>query len=117
MRKRDGIIIWPAYFEKRLTRAEGRRIPKNLAADNVNIDILTESAQSAGIEFEVEPGKLYPRGTFRGNNGYLLIKDTGGHKKKRILLMIAKGVRKAVARREAAKQAAVKKKGKRKRRK
>ena len=117
MRKRDGIIIWPSYFEKSLTRAEGRRIPRNLAAENVNIDILQESAESTGFEFEVERGKIYPRGTFRGNNGYLLIKDMGGHKKKRILLMLAKSVRKVIAKRESAKQAAAKKKGKKKRRK
>lgn len=117
MRKRDGIIIWPAYFEKNFTRAEGRRIPSNLAAENVSIDILREAAESTGIEFVVEDGKLYPRTSSRSKGGYLLIKDTGGHKKKRLLLMLAKGVRKVVAQRESARQAAAKKKGKKKRRK
>ena len=117
MRKRDGIIIWPAYFEKNFTRAEGRRIPRNLAAENVSIDILREAAESTGIEYVVEGGKLYPRTSSRTKDGYLLIKDTSGHKKKRILLMLAKGVRKVVAQRESARQAAEKKKGKKKRRK
>jgi signal recognition particle subunit SRP19 len=116
MRKRDGIIIWPAYFEKNFTRAEGRRIPSNLASENVSIDILREAAESTGFEFELESGKRYPRSTSRGNGGYLLIKDTGGHKKKRILLMLAKGVRKVIAKREAARQAATKKKGKKRHR-
>ena len=117
MRKRDGIIVWPAYFEKHFTRAEGRRIPSNLAAENVSIDVLKEAADSAGFEFEVESGKCYPRTVTRSNSGYLLIKDTGGHKKKRLLLMLAKGVRKVVAKREAARQVAAKKKGKKKHRK
>jgi signal recognition particle subunit SRP19 len=116
MRKRDGIIIWPAYFEKNYTRAEGRRIPKNLAAENVSINILEEAAESAGFEFDVEGDKLYPRTAFGNNSGYLMIKDTGGHNKKRILLMLAKGVRKIVAKREAARQAARKKKKKKRRR-
>ena len=117
MRKRDGIIIWPAYFEKNFTRAEGRRIPSNLAAENVSVDVLREAADATGFEFKVEGGKRYPRTTSRSMNGYLLIKDTGGHKKKRLLLMLAKGVRKVVARRETVKQAAAKKKGKKKNRK
>jgi signal recognition particle subunit SRP19 len=116
MRKRDGIIIWPAYFEKNFTRTEGRRIPSNLAAENVSIDVLREAADSTGFEFKVESGKRYPRTAARSNHGYLVIKDTGGHKKKRILLMLAKGVRKVVAKREAAKQATAKKKGKKRRR-
>lgn len=117
MRKRDGIIIWPAYFEKNFTRAEGRRIPSNLAAENVSIDVLREAADSAGIEYEVEDEKSYPRTASRSKGGYLLVKDTSGHKKKRLLLMLAKSVRKVVAQRESARQAAAKKKGKKKRRK
>jgi signal recognition particle subunit SRP19 len=117
MRKRDGIIIWPAYFEKNYTRAEGRRISSNLAAENVSIDVLRKAADSTGIEYEVEDGKQYPRTVVRSKGGYLLIKNTGGHKKKRLLLMLAKGVRKVVAQRESARQAAAKKKGKKKHRK
>jgi signal recognition particle subunit SRP19 len=116
MRKHEGLIIWPAYFEKNFTRAEGRRIPRNLAAENVSIEILKEAAESTGFDFEVERGKYYPRTVSRSASGYLMIRDTGGHKKKRILLMLAKGVRKVIAKREAARQADAKKKGKKKRR-
>ena len=117
MRKREGLIIWPAYFEKNFSRAEGRRIPRNLAAENVSIEILKEAADSTGFEFEVESEKYYPRTNSRSMRGYLMIRDTAGHKKKRILLMLAKGVRKVIAKREAARQAADKKKGKKKHRK
>ena len=117
MRKRDGmLVVWPAYFEKDFSRAQGRRIPNNLAATNVTLKILQMAAESSGFEFESEPDKQYPRG-FSDKNGYLDIANPENHKKKRVLLMLAKGVRRAVAQRESARLAAEKKKGKKKRRK
>lgn len=117
MRKRDGmLVVWPAYFEKDFSRAQGRRIPNNLAATNVTLKILQMAAESSGFEFESEPHKQYPRG-FSDKNGYLVIANPENHKKKRVLLMLAKGVRRAIAQRESARLAAEKKKGKKKRRK
>ena len=119
MRKHDGmLIVWPAYFEKNLTRMQGRKIPANLAAPNVTLKILEMAAESSGFEYESEADKEYPRG-FSEHNGYLIVANPENHKKKRVLLMLAKGVRRAVAQRESARQAAEKKKskGKKKRRK
>ncbi|MFX1559778.1 MAG: signal recognition particle subunit SRP19/SEC65 family protein [Promethearchaeota archaeon] len=116
MRKHDGmLVVWPAYFEKDLSRAQGRRIPNNLAASNVTLKILQMAAESSGFEYETEPDKQYPRG-FSDKNGYLIITNPDNHKKKRVLLMLAKGVRRAVAQRESARLAAEKKKGKKKKR-
>ncbi|MGY5876283.1 MAG: signal recognition particle subunit SRP19/SEC65 family protein [Candidatus Thorarchaeota archaeon] len=114
MRKNNGTIIWPAYIDSTLTRSQGRRIPANLAAPNVTIDVLTEAAQTASLEFDVEAEKLYPRTWSEGVRGYIVVSGTS-HSKKRLLLMLAKSVRKIVAQRASAERAASKKKGKKKR--
>ena len=112
MKKRDGmLIIWPAYFEKNYTRAKGRRVPNNLAASDVTIKILEAAAESSGFEYEIEPDKQYTRAP-SDKKGYLVLDNSENHKKKRVLLMLAKGVRRAVAQRESARLAAEKKKGK-----
>lgn len=112
MRKRSGmLVIWPSYFEKDLTRSQGRKIPANLAASNVTMKILEMAAESSGFEYQSESDKQYPRG-FSDKNGYILVSNPENHKKKRVLLMLAKGVRRAVAQRESARLAAEKKKGK-----
>lgn len=112
MRKRDGmLIIWPAYFEKNYTRAEGRRVSSNLAATDVTIKILEAAAQASGFEYETELEKRYSRNP-SDKKGYLVINNSENHKKKRVLLMLAKGVRRAVAQRQSARLAAEKKKGK-----
>lgn len=117
MRKHDGmLIVWPAYFEKNFSRMQGRKISSNLAASNVTLKILEMAAESSGFEFESEPDKQYPRG-FSDKNGYLLVANPENHKKKRVLLMLAKGVRRSVAQRESARLAAEQKKSKKKRRK
>ncbi|MHA2119470.1 MAG: signal recognition particle subunit SRP19/SEC65 family protein [Candidatus Thorarchaeota archaeon] len=112
MRKRDGmLIIWPAYFEKNYTRAEGRRVSSNLSAPDVTIKILEAAAQTSGFEYEIESDKRYTRNP-GDKKGYLVIDNPENHKKKRVILMLAKSVRRAVAHRESARLAAEKKKGK-----
>ena len=114
MRKRDGMIIfWPAYFDRNLSRSQGRRLPSNLAALDVTLNLLKTAAESSGFEYELEPEKRYPKDWTQAK-GYIVIANDEGHKKKRLMLMLAKGVRRAAAQRESARLAAEKKKGKKK---
>ncbi len=118
--KKGSIIIWPAYLDSKLSRSEGRRVPENLGAPDISAVTLKKAADMRGFESEIEKEKRYPRqGSDRG--GYLILENPEGHKKKRMLLMLTKGVRRVVAEREAAKKAAEKKskgkKGKKGRRK
>ena len=116
MRKQSGkLIFWPAYFEKNISRAQGRKIPSNLAAPDVTIGLLEEAAESAGLDFDIEVDKQYPR-YWSVNRGYIVVKNDEGHKKKRLMLTLAKGVRRAVARRESARLAEESKKSKKKHR-
>ncbi|TXT57028.1 MAG: Signal recognition particle 19 kDa protein [Candidatus Thorarchaeota archaeon] len=113
--KKDAVIVWPAYLDSKLSRSEGRRIPSNLAAPDINIGILKEAAEAAGFDFEVDPEKRYPRSWYH-RPGYLILQNPEGHKKKRLLLMLAKSLRRVVALREAKRKQAEKKRGKRRRR-
>nr|KXH71284.1 MAG: hypothetical protein AM324_08850 [Candidatus Thorarchaeota archaeon SMTZ1-83] len=117
MRKREGtVIVWPAYLDSTLTRAQGRRVSKNLGAPDITIKILKEAADSAGFESEAESDKRYPR-NWIGAPGYLVVENPERHKKKRVLLMLAKSVRRVVAQRESAKKASEKKSKKKKKKK
>lgn len=116
MRQKNGkVIIWPEYLDSELSRSEGRRIPKNLGAPDVDLKILKEGAALANLEAQVEAGKRHPR-SHENRGGYLIVDNPDGHKKGRLLLMLAKGVRRAVAERIRAKKEAAKGKGRRRRR-
>lgn len=114
--RNDKVIVWPQYLDSELTRREGRRIPKNLAAPDVDVRVLEKAAENIGLECEIEPDKKYPRTPTR-KSGYILLDNEQGHNKKRVLLMLAKGVRRIIAQREAAVKRSRKKgtKGKRRR--
>ncbi|TFG14310.1 hypothetical protein EU537_03770 [Candidatus Thorarchaeota archaeon] len=116
MRQKKGkVIIWPEYLDSELSRSEGRRIPKNLGAPDVDLKILREGAALANLDAQVETGKTYPRG-HEERGGYLIVENPDSHKKGRLLLMLAKGVRRAVAERIKAKKESAKGKGRRRRR-
>ncbi len=111
---RGKLIVWPAYIDSSLSRAQGRRIPVSLAVPNVTIQMLAEAAKLSGIDAEVEAEKRYPR-NWTGNAGRLIVNNREGHKKKRILLTLAKGARKIVARQETERIMAEKKSKKKRR--
>jgi len=60
MRKREGHIIWPAYFEKKYSRGRGRRVPQRYAVEDVSLDMVVKAVQSLGYPFSVERDKKYP---------------------------------------------------------
>ncbi|MHA1309745.1 MAG: signal recognition particle subunit SRP19/SEC65 family protein [Candidatus Helarchaeota archaeon] len=90
MKNKGFYIIWPQYFDSRLTRKEGRRVnKKSLAVKKPNIKDLIEAAQSLGFEFKINPEALYPRFWYMGNSGYLLIKIDKNYNKTDIIKKIA----------------------------
>ena len=38
------ITLWPEYFDANLTRAQGRRLPKELCVPNPNLDFIAKGA-------------------------------------------------------------------------
>lgn len=58
----DGdLVLWPRYFEARLTRSEGRRVPEDLAVEAPEADAIAEAAEALGYEATVEPEARHPR--------------------------------------------------------
>ncbi|XP_015778299.1 PREDICTED: signal recognition particle 19 kDa protein-like [Acropora digitifera] len=54
------IIVYPAYLNSRRTVEQGRRVPKNKAADNPTVIEIRDVCQSQGLRCEVE-NKHYPK--------------------------------------------------------
>ena len=61
MKKRDGYIIWPEYFDKSLTRKYGRRVPKNYAVEQPTVEKIVNALMSLNLEYSVETNAAYPR--------------------------------------------------------
>jgi len=85
-REDNKYVIWPAYFDKNLTRSEGRRVPKNFAVENPSIDKIFQIAKELNLNPVLERDTRYPSRPWR-KDGRILIDKV--KKKEKILLEIA----------------------------
>lgn len=65
-------ILWPSYFNVKLSRAQGRRIPKAYCIENPNVDAISAVLKSLKYSFEVEPGKAFPSKWWK-NEGRIVV--------------------------------------------
>ena len=54
------VVLYPAYFDSRLSRGMGRRVPKELAVKDPRPEEIVAAARSLGLDAYIEPGR-YPR--------------------------------------------------------
>ncbi|QCC52514.1 signal recognition particle subunit SRP19 [Halapricum salinum] len=54
-------VIWPAALDANLTRAEGRRVAKDLAVAEPTVDEIAKAVQQVGYDAKIEREKTYPR--------------------------------------------------------
>ena len=45
----DRIVVWPGYFDSKVSRRSGRRVSKNRSVANPTLDGLAYAARNAGI--------------------------------------------------------------------
>ncbi len=55
------VILYPAYFDSRLSRSQGRRVPRELAVKAPSAEEVARAAREAGYDAFVEDGVRYPR--------------------------------------------------------
>ena len=86
------LIFWPQYFDVKRSRAEGRKLPKNLAIEKVTTKEIASAAKRLGYKVEIEGSFKYPR-TWWDNPGRVII-DTKGKKKSKVISEVAREIRK-----------------------
>ncbi len=53
------IILYPAYFDSTRSRAEGRRVPKNLAIPSPRVEEVHSAAKSLGLQAIIDPDRFH----------------------------------------------------------
>ena len=57
----DGLwVFWPRYFDARLSRAEGRRVPTSLAVSKPEAAWVHSAAKKAGFEADLDENAKHP---------------------------------------------------------
>jgi signal recognition particle subunit SRP19 len=60
----DHFYVYPAYLEKGIARADGRRVPAAASLEDLTAEEIAQAAKRLGCSAEVEPAKQYPRRFF-----------------------------------------------------
>lgn len=68
----DAVVLWPAYFDLRLSRAQGRRVAKREALEAPTARMLFEAVRALGLDCILELEKSYPRFWYR-HSGRVLV--------------------------------------------
>ena len=83
----DRYVVWPLYFDKSLSRINGRRVSKKYAVDKPSVENIAKAAKSLGLNPEIDKNAAHPSRNWN-NEGRVLIdkKET----KTRLLQQIAR---------------------------
>jgi len=88
LRRREGLILWLAYFDATQPRSRGRRVPRHLAVEKPTLAELEEAARRAGFQVvAVEPEAKYPALWYE-QQGRILVKASV--KKSQVVRAVAK---------------------------
>ena len=80
------IRLWPEYFDLDLTRAQGRRLPKELCVKNPSLDMIAKGALILDLEYTIDEKAAYP-GNWISRRGCVRV-EKGKIAKTRILPQI-----------------------------
>ncbi|KAI9797356.1 MAG: signal recognition particle subunit [Piccolia ochrophora] len=69
--------VYPVYFDRMRSRAEGRRVGKDLAVENPLARDVVDAVQGLGLKALFEPGKLHPKDWSNPGRIKVLVKEDG----------------------------------------
>lgn len=70
-------LLYPLYFDKNKTRAEGRRIDKEQAVENPLARSICDAVYALGLQLAFEAGKTHPRDWANPGRVRVLLKQSG----------------------------------------
>ncbi len=66
------VVLWPSYFDLRVPREGGRRVPRRDAVEAPTASMLFEAVKSLDLDCILELEKAYPRFWYR-HEGRVLV--------------------------------------------
>ncbi|UCE91602.1 MAG: signal recognition particle protein Srp19 [Methanobacteriota archaeon] len=84
------IVLWPSYFDSRISRCCGRRVPKKDAVEAPSARMVYDSVRTLGYDCILELEKAYPRYWFR-REGRVLVEPKLS--KSELIAKVAAGLR------------------------
>ena len=84
------LVLWPSYFDSRVSRCYGRRVPKKDAVEAPSARMIYDSVRALGLDCILELEKAYPRYWYR-REGRVLVEPK--MKKSELIAKVAEGLK------------------------
>jgi signal recognition particle subunit SRP19 len=87
----DYVILWLDYFNKNLSRTNGRKIKKDQAIFDPTLSDLISAARESGFDpknDQINDGARYPRRAFV-KSGYIALPKNESFKKNKLIITLA----------------------------
>ncbi|MGM0510296.1 MAG: signal recognition particle subunit SRP19/SEC65 family protein [Thermoplasmatota archaeon] len=81
IRERKTWVIYPEYFDSKLSRGEGRRVPKKISVGSPSIDEISQVLDSFNIPNRKEKNSPHP-GHWTADRGRIIISKQNVQKQK-----------------------------------
>lgn len=76
MKRESRVVLYPEYFDRNMSRSEGRRTPLKLSVPSPDARSIFDAAGALGLDPILENDRHYPR-TWYMRRGRVLVKRTG----------------------------------------
>ncbi len=71
---RDRYVLWPLYFDRGVSRQQGRRVPRESAVKNPSVGDVAKAAKKLDLDPEVEETAAHPSRWWR-EEGRVLVRQ------------------------------------------
>jgi signal recognition particle subunit SRP19 len=93
LRRKRYFVLYPEYFNKSLTRKQGRVLPKNKAVADCNLSKIVFACKHLELDFEVEKDKKYSKNWWT-SEGRVIVNPEGIENKTELIRRVANVSRK-----------------------
>lgn len=88
LRRKRYFVLYPEYFDKNLTKKQGRKVPRNKAVDDCNLSKIVFACKHLELEYEIEKDKKYSKNWW-GSEGRIIVNPEGITNKTELIRRIA----------------------------
>jgi signal recognition particle subunit SRP19 len=93
LRRKRYFVLYPEYFDKKLTRKQGRKVSKNKAVAECNLSKIVYACKYLELEYEVEKDKKYSKNWWT-SEGRVIVNPEGIASKTELIRRVANVSRK-----------------------
>ncbi len=88
LRRKKYFVLYPEYFNKSLSRKQGRKIPRNRAVENCTLSKIVYACKHLELDYEIEKDKKYSKNWWN-SEGRIIVNPEGITSKTDLIRRIA----------------------------